>query len=156
MENETLRRETGDMHAHLAMMQVTQSDMMQQIAHLQDNFGEVVRELAETKRRLGVQQQVIKNMMDHMQQTSGQRGCDGDIWIMTNLQPFRFKCHLTRTRSRLRIQIVLQFTLHLPTNNITTIKVALLSFYILRRRIWPRQLLRQLQQPVQSDMRIVR
>ncbi|RUP51197.1 hypothetical protein BC936DRAFT_149435 [Jimgerdemannia flammicorona] len=71
MESETLRRETGDLHAHLAMMQVAQSDMMQQIAHLQENFSEVVRELAETKRKQGVQQQMMKNMMDFMSSQQG-------------------------------------------------------------------------------------
>lgn len=71
MESETLRRETGDLHAHMAMMQVAQSDMMQQIAHLQENFNEVVRELAETKRKQGVQQQMMKNMMEFMSNQQG-------------------------------------------------------------------------------------
>ena len=71
MESETLRRETGDLHAHMAMMQVAQSDMMQQITHLQENFSEVVRELAETKRKQGVQQQMMKNILDYMHQQGG-------------------------------------------------------------------------------------
>ncbi|ORX83014.1 hypothetical protein K493DRAFT_307704 [Basidiobolus meristosporus CBS 931.73] len=68
MESETLRRETGDLHAHITMMQVTQSDMMQRIAHLQANLSEVVRELTETRKRQSIQQQLIKNMMDHIHQ----------------------------------------------------------------------------------------
>ncbi|KAK9694238.1 hypothetical protein K7432_013513 [Basidiobolus ranarum] len=68
LESETLRRETGDLHAHIAMMQVTQSDMIQRIAHLQANLSEVVQELTETRRRQTIQQQMIKNMMDHLHQ----------------------------------------------------------------------------------------
>ncbi|KAK9720909.1 hypothetical protein K7432_003857 [Basidiobolus ranarum] len=68
MESETLRRETGDLHAHITMMQVTQSDMMQRIAHLQANLSEVVRELTETRKRQSMQQQMIKSMMDHLHQ----------------------------------------------------------------------------------------
>ncbi|ORX81760.1 hypothetical protein K493DRAFT_270309 [Basidiobolus meristosporus CBS 931.73] len=70
LESENLRRETGDLHAHITMMQVTQSDMMQRIAHLQATLSEVVQELTETRRRQEVQQQMIKNMMDHLQQNS--------------------------------------------------------------------------------------
>ncbi|ORX96313.1 hypothetical protein K493DRAFT_217746 [Basidiobolus meristosporus CBS 931.73] len=70
MESETLRRETGDLHAHITMMQVAQSDMMQQLANLQQNLTEVVRELSETKRKQDVQQQMMKNMFDYIQQQS--------------------------------------------------------------------------------------
>ncbi|KAK9709492.1 hypothetical protein K7432_008999 [Basidiobolus ranarum] len=68
MESETLRRETGDLHAHITMMQVAQSDMMQQLANLQQNLSEVVRELSDTKRKQDMQQQMMKNMFDYIQQ----------------------------------------------------------------------------------------
>lgn len=71
MEQETGRRETGDLQTHMAMMQVAQTDMMQQLAQLQDNFSEVVKELAETKRKQDVQQQMTKNMLTFLQQRFG-------------------------------------------------------------------------------------
>ncbi|CAM0134737.1 unnamed protein product [Umbelopsis sp. WA50703] len=71
MEQETGRRETGDLQTHMAMMQVAQTDMMQQLAQLQDNFSEVVRELAETKRKQDVQQQLTRNMLTFLQQRFG-------------------------------------------------------------------------------------
>ncbi|KAG0165507.1 hypothetical protein DFQ30_008367 [Apophysomyces sp. BC1015] len=73
MDSDNSRRETGDLHAHVAMMQMSQSDMMQQIGHLFENFNEVVKELAETKQKQASQQQMMKNMMHYiMQQNGGQ------------------------------------------------------------------------------------
>ncbi|CAG8580070.1 9269_t:CDS:2 [Ambispora leptoticha] len=79
MESETLRRETGDLHAHLAMMQVAQTDLLQQIAQLQENFAEVMRELRETKHKQTLQQQWIKNMWEviQSQNSSSQSGANG-------------------------------------------------------------------------------
>lgn len=71
MENDSMRRDNGDLSTHMAMMQVAQSDMLQQLAQLQENFSEVVRELAETKRKQGLQQQQMKSMMNVIQQHSG-------------------------------------------------------------------------------------
>ncbi|KAK9707821.1 hypothetical protein K7432_009966 [Basidiobolus ranarum] len=68
MESDTLRRETGDLNAHITMMQVAQSDMMQQIANLQQNLTEVFGELSETKRKQDIQQQMMKSMLGYMQQ----------------------------------------------------------------------------------------
>lgn len=69
--SDTARRETGDLHAHLAMMQVAQSDMMQQIGHLFENFNELVKELAETRRKQASQQQMMKNMAQYISQQNG-------------------------------------------------------------------------------------
>ncbi|KAI9485037.1 HSF-type DNA-binding-domain-containing protein [Zychaea mexicana] len=69
--SDTARRETGDLHAHMAMMQVAQSDMMQQIGHLFDNFNELVKELAETRRKQATQQQLMKNMANYISQHNG-------------------------------------------------------------------------------------
>lgn len=66
MESETLRRETGDLHAHIAMMQVAQNDLNQQIRQLQENFQEVMRELAETKKKQIAQQDWMKSMFAQM------------------------------------------------------------------------------------------
>jgi len=70
MESETLRRETGDLHAHLAMMQVAQNELIQQIRQLQENFAEVMRDLADTKRKQNLQQHWMKGMWDFMQSQS--------------------------------------------------------------------------------------
>ena len=67
MESETLRRETGDLHAHLAMMQVAQNELIQQIRQLQENFAEVMRDLADTKRKQSMQQHWMKGMWEFMQ-----------------------------------------------------------------------------------------
>ncbi|CAG8553607.1 10452_t:CDS:2 [Diversispora eburnea] len=66
MESETLRRETGDLHAHIAMLQVAQNDLVQQIRQLHENFAEVVRDLAETKKKQTDQQDMMKNMFAHL------------------------------------------------------------------------------------------
>ena len=67
MESETLRRETGDLHAHLAMMQVAQNELIQQIRQLQENFAEVMRDLSDTKRKQNLQQHWMKEMLQFMQ-----------------------------------------------------------------------------------------
>lgn len=56
----------------MAMMQVSQSEMAQQLARLQDNFTQVVRELADTKNKQHKQQQVLKNMMDFLSRHGAQ------------------------------------------------------------------------------------
>lgn len=60
----TTRRDHGDINSHMAMMQVSQSEMVQQLVRLQDNFSQVVRELAETKSRQNKQYQMLKSMME--------------------------------------------------------------------------------------------
>ncbi|KAI9320860.1 HSF-type DNA-binding-domain-containing protein [Dichotomocladium elegans] len=69
--SDTSRRETGDLHAHLAMMQVTQSDMMQQISHLFENLNELMKELADTRQKQASQLQLIKNMAQYISQQNG-------------------------------------------------------------------------------------
>ncbi|CAO3689063.1 unnamed protein product [Umbelopsis ramanniana] len=88
MENDSMRRDNGDLSTHMAMMQVAQSDMLQQLAQLQENFSEVVRELAETKRKQGLQQQQMKSMMNVIQQHSGSQI---DIPPELNFENFELK-----------------------------------------------------------------
>lgn len=71
METDTVRRETGDLHAHLAMMQVSQSDMLQQINHLYDNFRQIVKELYETRQKLESHHELVKNIMQYISQQNG-------------------------------------------------------------------------------------
>lgn len=77
VETDNTRREasnmTRDLHSHMTMMQVHHTDMMQRINQLFDNFNELVKELAETKRIQAAQEQVMKNMVNYiMQQNGGQ------------------------------------------------------------------------------------
>jgi septal ring factor EnvC (AmiA/AmiB activator) len=55
----------------MTMMQMSQSDMLQQISQLQENLNQVVHELTETKKRQAAQQQMIKDMMDFMSKQYG-------------------------------------------------------------------------------------
>ncbi|KAI8150129.1 HSF-type DNA-binding-domain-containing protein [Fennellomyces sp. T-0311] len=68
IEPDAVRRDNNDLHTRVQMMQSSQASMMQQLAQLQDNFTEVLRELAETRRRQNVQHQVLKTVMDYMTQ----------------------------------------------------------------------------------------
>lgn len=65
-----VRRE-NDLNTPMALMQVAQSDMMQQLAQLQENFSELVRELADTRRRQQAQQRMIKQMVDYLSRQQG-------------------------------------------------------------------------------------
>ncbi|KAI1317006.1 hypothetical protein EDD11_009165 [Mortierella claussenii] len=71
MESDSMRREGGDLPAHMAVIQASQSELVQHVTQLQENFGEVVRELAETRRKQAAQQQLLKSLLDHIQRTSG-------------------------------------------------------------------------------------
>ncbi|KAI8078504.1 HSF-type DNA-binding-domain-containing protein [Thamnidium elegans] len=71
MESDTVRRETGDLHAHMAMMQVSQSDMLQQINHLYDNFGQIVKELHETRQKQESHRKLVKTVMQYITQQNG-------------------------------------------------------------------------------------
>ncbi|CAO3641765.1 unnamed protein product [Mucor hiemalis] len=63
LETETTRRDQGDINSHMTMMQVSQSEMVQQLARLQSNFNTVVKELAETRNKQHKQQQMLESMM---------------------------------------------------------------------------------------------
>lgn len=71
LETENTRKDHGDINSHMTMMQVSQSEMIQQLVRLQDNFKQVIKELAETKSRQNMQQQLLKNMMDFLTQKHG-------------------------------------------------------------------------------------
>lgn len=45
---------------------MSQSDMMQQIAQLQEGLNQVIHELTETKKIQSIQQKLIKDMADTM------------------------------------------------------------------------------------------
>ncbi|KAI8147336.1 HSF-type DNA-binding-domain-containing protein [Fennellomyces sp. T-0311] len=72
IEADTSRgRDNRDLHSHMTMMQVTHSDMMQRINHLFENFNELVKELAETKRKQASQEEVMKNMLHFITSQNG-------------------------------------------------------------------------------------
>lgn len=59
------------MNSHMAMMQMSQTDMMQQISHLQDNLNQIMNELAETKKRQAMQEQMMRHVMDYINKQHG-------------------------------------------------------------------------------------
>ena len=66
-----MRREGGDLPQHMAVLTAQQQEVHQQLNQLQGNFDEVVRELAETRRKQAAQQQLMKNLLDYIQKSSG-------------------------------------------------------------------------------------
>ncbi|KAF9581184.1 hypothetical protein BGW38_001894 [Lunasporangiospora selenospora] len=71
MESDSMRRDGGDLSAHFAVLQASQNEMLQNVTQLQENFGEVVRELTETRRKQAAQQQLLKNLLDYIQKSNG-------------------------------------------------------------------------------------
>jgi hypothetical protein len=71
MEADSARRENGDLQSHIVMLQSSQSDMIQQIQHLYDNFAQVIKELEETKQKQERQMQTMKSMMNYIGQQNG-------------------------------------------------------------------------------------
>ncbi|KAI9307235.1 HSF-type DNA-binding-domain-containing protein [Cunninghamella echinulata] len=72
METDNLRRDTSDVTSHLTLMQMTQSDIMQQLSHLQKNFDQVVMELNQTKQRQLAQQDIMDRLMQYISQKQDQ------------------------------------------------------------------------------------
>ncbi|OBZ85493.1 Heat shock factor protein [Choanephora cucurbitarum] len=70
MESDVVRRET-DLQAHLAVLQVSQTDMLQQINHLYDSFNQIYKELHETKQRQQDHQKLVKNVMGYLAHQNG-------------------------------------------------------------------------------------
>ncbi|KAI8373774.1 HSF-type DNA-binding-domain-containing protein [Blakeslea trispora] len=70
MESDAVRRET-DLQAHLAVLQVSQTDMLQQINHLYDNFNQIYKELHETKQRQQDHQKLVKQCMGYLAHQNG-------------------------------------------------------------------------------------
>lgn len=71
METDSARRENGDLQSHVAMLQASQAEMIQQIQNLYENFTEVIKELEETKQKQESQTQFIKSMMNYISQQNG-------------------------------------------------------------------------------------
>ncbi|CDS09520.1 hypothetical protein LRAMOSA10880 [Lichtheimia ramosa] len=79
LDTDVVRRDQSDIGTHMAVMQVAQSDMMQQLAQLQQNFNELVRELQDTRKRQQAQQQTMKQLMNYMIHQQGVSWPDQNI-----------------------------------------------------------------------------
>ncbi|SAM04691.1 hypothetical protein [Absidia glauca] len=64
MDSETLRRETGDIQAAFSMLQMSQSDLLQQFYTLQESFTALFNGLEESRRVQQQQQQQIKQLFE--------------------------------------------------------------------------------------------
>lgn len=71
MENDSAKRENGSLQNHIAMLQASQSEMIQQIQALYENFTEVIKELDDTKQKQENQMQFMKSMMNYISQQNG-------------------------------------------------------------------------------------
>ncbi|CAO3613702.1 unnamed protein product [Cunninghamella blakesleeana] len=60
------RQMNSDVQAHMNMIQSSQTEMMQQLSSLYENFNHVVKELNETKRKQESQDLLLKNMMQYI------------------------------------------------------------------------------------------
>ncbi|KAJ2829611.1 hypothetical protein IWW50_000758 [Coemansia erecta] len=70
MESESLRREAGDMHANFVMLQVSHTDLVKRVHHLQENLSEVIRELAETRKKQATQEGILRQLLHALKQGS--------------------------------------------------------------------------------------
>ncbi|KAJ2254094.1 hypothetical protein EV176_007358, partial [Coemansia sp. RSA 451] len=68
MESESLRREAGDMHANFVMLQVSHTDLVKRVHHLQENLSEVIRELAETRKKQTTQEGILRQLLHALRQ----------------------------------------------------------------------------------------
>jgi hypothetical protein len=64
MDSELLRRETGDIHANFAMLQMSQTDLLQQFYILQGNFSNLLQGFEETKKIQQQQQLIIHQLAE--------------------------------------------------------------------------------------------
>lgn len=64
MDSELLRREAGDIHANFNMLQISQTDLLQQFYMLQDNFSNLLKGFEETKKVQQQQQQIIQRLAE--------------------------------------------------------------------------------------------
>ncbi|CAO3600010.1 unnamed protein product [Absidia cylindrospora] len=90
MDTDSLRRDSNDINCHLSMVQFTQTDIMQQLRRLQENYDQVIRELAETKQQQADQQEILKNLMHYLsqqQETHSHTSPDFEMTKSTTDQP---------------------------------------------------------------------
>jgi hypothetical protein len=74
MDSETLRRETGDIQAAFSMLQMSQSDLLQQFYTLQESFTALFNGLEESRRVQQQQQQQIKQLFERQGLADSSKG----------------------------------------------------------------------------------
>ncbi|KAJ1952608.1 hypothetical protein EC988_003461 [Linderina pennispora] len=85
MESESLRREAGDLHASFVMLQVSHTDLVKRVHHLQENLGEVIRELGETRKKQATQEAVVRQLLHVLKQNNVNVNIPTDIDIDATL-----------------------------------------------------------------------
>ncbi|KAI9001637.1 HSF-type DNA-binding-domain-containing protein, partial [Gaertneriomyces semiglobifer] len=68
VETETFRKEASDIYAQLQVIHVNQADIMQQLQQMQERFGDMAKEMSESRRRQIIHERMMKNMMDFMKE----------------------------------------------------------------------------------------
>ncbi|KAJ2593740.1 hypothetical protein H4R99_006007, partial [Coemansia sp. RSA 1722] len=81
MESESLRREAGDLHANFVMLQVSHTDLVKRVHHLQENLSEVIRELVETRKKQASQENVLRQLLQSLKQSNTSVSMPADLDI---------------------------------------------------------------------------
>lgn len=64
MDSEMLRRETGDIHASFNMVQLAQTDLLQQFTILQDHYSNLLQNFEELKKTQLQQQIILRELIE--------------------------------------------------------------------------------------------
>jgi hypothetical protein len=71
LEAESSKKDATDMNSQVIIMKSAQSDLLQQLSHLQDNYTYILNELMETKQRQDTQQMMMDDMMNYVYKQYG-------------------------------------------------------------------------------------
>jgi hypothetical protein len=80
LEAESSKKDATDMNSQVIIMKSAQSDLLQQLSHLQENYTYILNELMETKQRQDTQQMMMDDMMNYVYKQYGTiRKCEGTL-----------------------------------------------------------------------------
>jgi hypothetical protein len=65
------KRESNPIQSDMALMQASQSDLIQQVKNLQENFSHVMNEMQVMKQKQEQQAEIIKILSNYIQQNEG-------------------------------------------------------------------------------------
>lgn len=65
------KRENNPIQSDMALMQASQSDLIQQVKNLQENFSHVMNEMQVMKQKQEQQAEIIKILSNYIQQNEG-------------------------------------------------------------------------------------
>ncbi|KAI8883822.1 hypothetical protein K501DRAFT_248967 [Backusella circina FSU 941] len=71
LEAESSKKDTNDMNSQVIIMKSAQTDLLQQLSHLQENYSFILNELMETKQRQDTQQKMMDDMMNYVYKQYG-------------------------------------------------------------------------------------